>query len=155
MPSLHPIRNALVNLIASVPEIGAVHSYQRYAAREVEMLKLYLVPLHGREQVRGWFVQRVATREVGLTLGTNVLRVSWSIKGYMALSDADQSERVFDDLIESVRDAYRANPTLGGLVAPPPTTDEYGIQLDDAGPVFLAGVLCHSASLSLKTEVEI
>jgi hypothetical protein len=130
MTHLALVRSALADLIASVPDVGRVHAYQRFASREAEM------------------------RERAFTLGTNVLRVNWAIGGFMALADADQSELVFDDLVESIRDAWRANPTLGGLVAPVASDDEAGIQVDEIAPVLFCGVLCHAARLSLKTEIE-
>jgi hypothetical protein len=154
MTHLALVRSALADLIASVPDVGRVHAYQRFASREAEMRGLYVASIAGVDQLRGWFISRPATRERAFTLGTNVLRVNWAIGGFMALADADQSELVFDDLVESIRDAWRANPTLGGLVAPVASDDEAGIQVDEIAPVLFCGVLCHAARLSLKTEIE-
>lgn len=149
------VRSALFDLIASVPEVGRVHSYQRFASREAEMKALYVANIGGADQLRGWFVTRTATRERAFTLGTTVQRASWAIVGYMALSDADASELAFDGLVEAIRAAWRANPTLGGLVAPVASDDEAGIQVDELATVLFCGVLCHQARLSLKTEFEI
>ncbi|WP_300435624.1 hypothetical protein [Zoogloea sp.] len=149
------VRSALFDLIASVPEVGRVHAYQRFASREAEMKALYVANIGGADQLRGWFVTRTATRERAFTLTTTVQRVSWTIVGYMALADADQSELSFDWLVEAIRAAWRANPTLGGLVAPVASDDEAGIQVDELATVLFCGVLCHQARLSLKTEFEI
>jgi hypothetical protein len=75
----------------------------------------------------------------------------------MSLDDAAASELVFDDLIESIRDAFAADETLGGTVAQCAVPDdgsgngESGIQLDDTGPAMFAGVLCHVCRLGLNT----
>jgi hypothetical protein len=65
------------------------------------------------------------------------------------------SELTFDDLIESVRDAFAQDETLGGTVdqcSEPGNEDgESCIQLDDAGPVMFGGVLCHACRLGLTT----
>lgn len=149
------VRSALFDLIASVPEVGRVHAYQRFASREAEMKALYVANIGGADQLRGWFITRTATRERAFTLATTVQRVSWTIVGYMALADADQSELSFDWLVEAIRAAWRANPTLGGLVAPVASDEEAGIQVDELATVLFCGVLCHQARLSLKTEFEI
>ena len=57
------VRSALADLIASVPEVGRVHAYQRFASREAEMKALYVANIAGADQLRGWFVTRTATRE--------------------------------------------------------------------------------------------
>ena len=78
----------------------------------------------------------------------------WRIRGFMALSDAAGTEKTFDDLIDAAADAFRADPTLGGVVFSTlnPQSDETGLQLVQSRPVLFAGVLCHSAELNLYTQ---
>lgn len=149
------VRSALADLIASVPDVGRVHAYQRFASREADMRALYVASVAGADQLRGWFVTRTATRERAFTVATTVQRVSWAIVGYMALADGDASELAFDGLVEAIRAAWRVNPTLSGLVAPVASDEEAGIQVDELATVLFCGVLCHQARLSLKTEFEI
>jgi hypothetical protein len=77
----------------------------------------------------------------------------WRISGFLSLDDANQSEIVFDNLVEAVCDAFRADETLGGLIAGTvmDNPNVAGIQVEDSGPVMFAGVLCHSARLVLYT----
>ncbi len=75
------------------------------------------------------------------------------MRGYLAFRDAISSELIFDDLIERMRDAVRVDGSLGlpGLLGSS-VADERGVQVESAGPVYFAGVLCHSAALRLKTR---
>ena len=152
--TVEQIRAALVALIAAVPDIGVVNDYERYAERASDMQRLYVAAIDGEDQLRGWFVRRVATIEQDISAtagGRYVVTHTWRIQGYMALSDAKASEKTFDTLIEAVRAALRADISLGGLVSSIETPDQAGLALDESTPVLFAGVLCHSARLSLKT----
>lgn len=146
-------RAALVALIQSVPEVGRVHAYQRYAREEAAFQAHYLYTLAGgKKQLRGWQVSRVSVVERTVGVGRVLNEHSWQIRGYLALEDALASELVFDDLVEDIRAAFRADPTLGGVSTAEPIGDEDGIQMRDAGPVIFCGVLCHSALLTLQTR---
>jgi hypothetical protein len=149
--SVADIRAAIVARLNSVPNIGVVHPYERYAADVAKLKTLY--GFNG--SVRGWFVRRPLTLEIGNIFSRTVEQIRWHIRGVMTLDDAAQSELVFDDLIESVRNAFAQDETLGGVVAqcssPGNEDGESGIQLDDAGPVMFGGVLSHSCRLGLLT----
>lgn len=149
------IRAALAALIAAVPDVGQVHAYERYLREEGKFRELYVyTPSNGIEQLRGWWLRRTATQERTLGVGRNMEVHTWQIRGYMALNDAEASEHEFDALIEAMRDAVRADPTLGGVCEQSPLTDgddTDGLQVADSGPVLFCGVLCHSALLELRT----
>ncbi|HRQ63885.1 MAG TPA: hypothetical protein PKZ76_03325 [Xanthomonadaceae bacterium] len=152
MSSVPAIRAAIVAMLVSVPDIGVVHAYERYANDLPGLRQYYWSAPHN--QVRGWYVRRPATSEQGNVFERSVEIVRWRIVGVMSLSDAAASELAFDALIESVRDAVRADETLGGVVdqcSLPGGTEEAGIQLDDAGPAMFGGMLCHVARLGLNT----
>jgi len=148
-----PIRTAIVAKLNTVTDIGRVHAYERYANQLADLAALYAWnPGGGPAQLRGWFVRRVKVHESMPTLATYSETITWRIRGYMALSDAAASELAFDDLINAIRDAFRADDTLGGVVDSCRFDREAGIQMDDAGPVLFANVLCHSAQLTLTTR---
>lgn len=149
--SLATHRTALVALLNGVANIGRVHAYQRYARAEADFAALYLHTLpDGAKQLRGWQVSNVEIEEKTLGVGRVVVRYGWRMRGYMALADAQATELAFDSLVEDVRAAYRADPTLGGAAEVDDELD--GIQKLDAGPVLFCGVLCHSALLGVKTK---
>jgi len=151
--SLATHRAALVALIQAVPNIGRVHAYQRYAREDSAFRAHYLHTLSGgAKQLRGWQISHVGVSETYVGVGRTLNEHNWVIRGYLALDDAAATELTFDDLVEAMRAAYRANPTLGGLATGEPIGNEDGIQKRDAGPVMFCGVLCHSALLTLQTR---
>jgi hypothetical protein len=153
------VRQAIVDVLQSVPHIGRVHAYERYADNQGDLSALYQWPepedlTAEAGQLRGWFVSRKAVAETpqgGMPdEGRSVTEV-WLIGGYMALSDAGESELNFDWLLDRIRTAFRRNPTLNGTVATCWYGDPAGIEVMDSGPVLFAGVLCHAAKLRLRT----
>ncbi|WP_119301139.1 hypothetical protein [Dongia deserti] len=149
MATLTQIRDAIKAKLEAIPGIGVVHKYERLATRVADLKALYVTG----GQLRGWHIRRTATNEVSPTLGSYVIDHRWQIRGFMAIDDSAESEIAFDNLIEAIRDAFRADETLGGLIkgtqVPPPTI---GVQLIEHGPVMFADVLCHGARLNLATR---
>lgn len=147
------IRTAIVARLNTVPGIGRVHAYERYANQLGDLAALYAWDAGGgQKQLRGWFVRRVGIRESHPSESLFREDIAWQIRGYMALSDAAESELAFDGLIDAIRAAFRTDDTLGGAVDTCWINEEVGIQMEDAGPVLFANVLCHSARLILKTR---
>lgn len=153
MPTLTEIRSAIVAKIQTVPDVGIVHDYERYLKDLAKLRELFETPGPGGGILRGWLVRRVGTREVSTSIGRNHVINRWQIRGYMALSDKEASEKAFDLIIEQIRDAFRADENLGGVIDSIVMTDGVaGIQVDDSGPVMFGSVLCHGARLSLNTS---
>lgn len=136
---------ATMNLIAN---IGIVHEYERYAANKADLAALYAY----NNQLRGWYIRRISRRENSPDIGRHTVLQQWRIRGFLSLSDAIESELVFDDLCDAVVDGFRANDTLNNLVDSCIIERQAGAQIEDSGPVMFAGVLCHSAQLLLTTR---
>jgi hypothetical protein len=156
MSNLDTIRAALLALVRAVPDIGQVHDRERYIREEAKFRELYLFRHSTGEepQLRGWWLRRARTQENTIGISRNVEVHTWHLRGYLALADAASTELAFDGLIESLRDAFRADPTLGGVCEQSPLADGNntdGLQLLESGPVLFCGVLCHSALLELRT----
>lgn len=153
MPTLTQIRDAIKATIETVPGVGLVHTYERFAIREKDFRALYETGVAPDTRILGWHIRRVLTRERSPAVGRSVVANEWTIRGFMGLDDAAASELTFDGLVESIADVFRANPDLGGVVASTTQEDSElaGIQVIDSGPVMFAGVLCHSARLQLFT----
>lgn len=151
MTPLQDLRAAIVAKLTGIAGIGVVHDRERYA-HAMDALKALYVPA-GEQQLRGWFVRRLGIRETGAVANRSIQTITWRIQGVMALDDAARSEIAFDNLIETIGDTFRADPTLGGLArTPKPEDDDAGVQVVDSGPVMFAGVLCHAARLALTTR---
>lgn len=152
------IRAQIVAVLQSVPDIGVVHSYERYAKDLSQLVAHYgYTPGSDPTQLRGWFVTRLSVQEITKVQPRVVEITRWIVRGFMGLNDAAATELAFHDLVEAVRDAFRGNETLNDTVSqcaiPVPNQGygEAGIQMLDAGPVLFGGVLCHSARLALNT----
>ncbi len=149
------IRTAIRTRMLTVANIGVVHAYERYANDMVALKALYFSAPHN--QIRGWFIRPDSVRETGIAIPAYLEVATWSIRGVMSLSDATQSELVFSDLVEGLRDAFRADSQLGATVTKTGLLQagaDRGLQVDDYGPVSFAGVLCHGVRLRLTTTRE-
>lgn len=150
MPTLAEVRAAVHGVVAGVSGIGVVHDYERFASGSDDFKALYYSATHA--QIRGWNLRRVARAEASNARGRHMVTARWQIRGYLALDDSAASEKTFDSLVEDVIDAFRADDTLGGVVDTCIVGDAAGAQLEEAGPVMLAGALCHGARLALATR---
>ena len=109
-----------------------VHGFERYAAREGDLRKFYLL---GARLV-GWHVRRVATLELEDSAGYTRAANRWRAVGILALNDpgmgtapkdgtGEASEIAFDRMLECVRAAFRVDDALldgDALVARPRAT---------------------------------
>ncbi len=145
------VRTAIVAQLQTVTGIGRVHAYQRYAANNKALADCYVQD----GQLRGWFVRRLSVQEKTGTRNRNVEISRWLLRGYLAVSDEQQSELEFDGVIDGIRAAFRAEQPLAGAAVWTRATDangQAGIALTESAPVLFAGVLCHAASCSLFTR---
>ena len=147
MSKLQDHRDAIVAKMNSVANIGIVHSFERYAAREKDFRDHFM----SGGEIRGWVVRRIRTIEKAATIGRWDQTFIWEIRGYMSLDDDGQSELVFDELVEALRDAFRTDETLGGAVDTTIVPERAGLEVQGSGPVMFAGFLCHSVRLALTT----
>jgi hypothetical protein len=154
MATLAQIRAAIKAKLEAVANIGQVHDYERFAAREADFQALYKDATDGR--IRGWNFYRVSTPERDLDIGEVRRLHTWRLTGFLSLDDADATGKSFDDLVESIATAFRTDRTLGGLIIDMKDMDNEfgpsGVQTDSIEPVMFVGVLCHRAQLTLVTE---
>lgn len=152
--SLATARAALAAMVAAVPSVGQVHDYARYARLESDFQNLYLYtpPDGGVPHLRGWQLSNTGIEEFELGIGRVLNKHKWTLRGYCSLNDAMASEKVFDDVGEAIRSAFRADPTLGGVCSAEALGNgPAGMQKTDAGPVMFCGVLCNSIVLQCET----
>lgn len=154
MASVSAIRAALVAVIAAVPDIGAVHDYERYAKANAEFLAAYQTTISGQPQIRGWFVQLKATKSTSPFAGRVSVTHEWEIHGYLGLDDAAQSEKTFNDLTDTLRQAFKASESLGGVVSNTVLDQAAGLQVELIEKVLFAGVLAHHAQCRIYTQHE-
>jgi hypothetical protein len=145
-------RAAIVAMLQAVPDAGQVHDEEPYGRTESAFRALYAwTDPQGAQQLRGWYLRRTRTAERELGVGRTLDVHTWQLRGFATLNPEQGTGKAFDALIEAVRKAYRDDMTLGGVAQPGPLDQLSGWQLNDSGPVVLAGALCHGATLTLTT----
>lgn len=144
------LRAAIAAQLATVPGIGRVHDRERALSTDKALRELYSDSTAG-SAINGWHIRRTGRVEKG---DFGHVLTTWELRGFRAISDADDSELAFDDVIDGVVDAWRENPRMGVLMCLPSAEDGAPIipELADSGPVMFCGVLCHHATLRLVTR---
>ncbi len=151
--SIQPVREAIVAKLKTVSGIGVVNAFEPLAASMDALKRYYLPP--ASKSLKGWFVRRVSTQEVGEIYERGVEFTTWRIQGYLSVADEGASEIAAQDLVESIRQAFREDYDLGGVVASqsaPSSRGEIHLQLRELSTVMFCDVLCHSIRLELSTE---
>lgn len=145
------VRDAIVALMASVPDVGQVHAFERYLPRGQWVETFYKTVIDGQPMVRGWHVRRLGFTRTREGMRKRVV-TTWLVRGYQGVADAEQTELVFDDLIDALVAAFDQSKNLGldGVQTLDGSAEE-GLQLQDSTPVSAGGVLCHHARLILRT----
>ena len=146
------IRAAIKAVIDAVVDIGTVNDYERYAKKQPDFENFYRAKIGTVNQIRGWNIRRLSRREQSPDRGRWVVVINWRVQGYMSLEDSTASEKVFDNLVEQLVDAFRVDDTLGDVVDSTIVGQDAGLQIEDSGPVMFGSVLCHSARCRLVTR---
>jgi hypothetical protein len=132
----------LYTILTGIPNIGMVHSYERWAVNWDKFIELFKDPASGR--ILGWEIGKEAMLNTRISNLEEERTHRYVVKGYMGVKDADATDSLFNAMIETIADTFKGNLTLGGTVM-------------DAGPAsarvidtrMFGGVLCH------YTEIEI
>ena len=148
------IRAGLKTVIETVANVGTVHDYERTAgyAGDMHDAGMFLYTATSPDSIRGWQIHLASTTDQSSDLGQNEITHSWQIDAVWQVDDANASEKTFDDTIELVRTAFRADDTLGGVVASLVVGDIAGAQVPEHDIAEFAGVLCHVAILEIMTR---
>jgi len=147
--SLEAIRNQLKTDIEAVSGIGKVHNYNRY----IKDWKSYQREFTKNDKVNTWEIVRTDfNRSVhassGSQSGEERINHTFTIRGFYGLSDDLESEKTFQDLVESVCTALRNDPTLSGeaeCIYYTPERPVTGRIYHD----FLGEVLCHICEITV------
>ncbi|MEQ8605182.1 MAG: hypothetical protein RIB45_17860 [Marivibrio sp.] len=147
MTALADIRAGVLAFVNATPGVGVTHGYQRYAHKVSDFKSLYAQG----EKVLGFFITRTGWSCEEHDSATNRIVNRWTIRGFMALEDEAESEVLFDQALEAMRQQFNTDETLGGVVDTTIVDGRAGLQLESQEPVMFAGILCHQARLTLST----
>lgn len=148
MTTLATIRAAIKSKLEGVTGIGQVHDYERYSKNTGDFKTFYL----DTNKILGWHIRRLSNKQTRPYLGRWVIVNEWRLRGFRSLDDSAATEKTFDDLIEAITTAFKADDTLGGVIDTMVLDNGTGISLLKSQPVMLAGILCHAAELQLFTR---
>lgn len=137
------IRNAIVAKLNAIVGIGKVHGYERFAVQQSKLKELF----EYRSRILGWVVRRSGLKKNSIADAVFKVRSNWEINGYMSLDDADETEILFDALIDLVQLTLSNDPTFGGIADHVP---DYELKVSTE-PVMFCGVLCHSVTINFDT----
>lgn len=150
--SIGAIRAAIKAKLDGIADLGQVHDRQRWAKDAKTLADLYRSATHG--EIRGWDISWESLSETdGHVDDAGVEVIRWVIRGRIGFEDADGTEKVLEALVDAIRAAFKADQTLGGVVAQisDPDGGEFAVQVAEYGPIRFAGALCWSAELKLLT----
>ena len=138
------IRTVIAAVLAGL-DAGPVHQFERYMKEKRSLVDAYTAG----DRLQGWYIQRRSFLTANPQPdGTVLVTTRWRIRFFMALKDDDKSELIFDDLLDAALAATAESSELQKVVR----RLSQPLRLEEEGPVLFAGVLCHSADMSLESE---
>lgn len=150
--SLALIRTEIKTIMDGIDDVGIVHDFERFSPSWEKFLLLFKPP--GKKYIRGWEITRKRSTEKGNSeddTATHQYRRfhQMVIKGYYGLQDETATEKIFQDLVETICDTFRANHTLND------TAEDCGTpQAERVETRMFGNVLCHYGEIHLKVEEE-
>jgi len=145
--SLNTVRSEIKTILLGVDGVGTkVHDYVRWAKTVEDYLSLF----RSDGLIKGWEITRDSTAEIKFTLNSNLRTHTMVIRGRYSLDDSAATEKTFQDVIEAIAAAFKANPTLNGEAF---SSDP--LQIDSVGLAMFGSVLCHVCELRLLVQEEV
>jgi hypothetical protein len=135
----------IANLLATVPNVGAVHQWQRYLKAKEEQQEAFVDP--AQEKICTWTIARESFTDEQSCTQTNTQRSLYVLRGYMSVNDSEHSEHLFQVLIDEIIDKFRPQTTLNDNVE---TTEPLQARLIGYGEY--CGVFCHVAELTMIVQ---
>jgi hypothetical protein len=146
------VRDAVVARVNTVTGIGAVHSYQRFTNNWTDFLTIFAQTISGNFQVRGWFLTRDRITSVMSAYDKSTKTHHWKLRGIMGVFDSDNTEEIFQNLVDQVLTAIEVLDDAGQS-----SVVKYSIGPVSApiieGRVF-GDVLCHYCEIDFTVDTE-
>lgn len=139
------IRLKIKEIIQRVPNSGPVHEYSRWTTDWNQFLALFQDPASNR--VLGWEISRQAAPGIYISNAEEEVVHTYLVRGYMALKDSDQTEIMFNALIEEIRAEFRQDFTLGGLNELP-----RGFEVRTIDERMFGTTLCHYCEIAIPVQ---
>ena len=108
------VRAQILATMLAIMDIGRVHDWERVLRSQADLLNALTATIEGETVVRGWTIRRETTPTDQDSHATMRRMHHYRIRGLMQVDDANASEKVFQDLVESIYQAFRDDHNLGG-----------------------------------------
>jgi len=146
MPTITGISAAVKGVIQTATGIGKVYDFMKFATKD----KTFETVAVTGGTVNFWQFERSSTREQWMNKYQFKRIHTYNISGYWAVSEATDSGRKFQALVDRVAERFRrpSNRDLSDNVES--ITD--GFQVSSIGHTHVHGVLCHSCQGSLRVN---
>ena len=146
MSNYAAIKTALTAAVSAVSSTGVVYPRKRWAPDWKSFIEVFRDP-DDHDRINGWCVSRMASPETYLQNRESERKHRFLIRGYYGLCDADDTETIFDGIVEDVCDALRGNYDLGGAceMLYAPTT----LKIEERR---FGSILCHVADIQIEAQ---
>ncbi|PKN46762.1 MAG: hypothetical protein CVU59_05030 [Deltaproteobacteria bacterium HGW-Deltaproteobacteria-17] len=138
------IRQKIFETLSAVPNVGKVHDFERWAVDWGKFIEFFK---HSSGRILGWEICRAGMQSEKIDVIEEDRTHGFVIKGYMAVKDADATEKLFNAHIEAICDAFKGNHTLGGVCL-----DAGPVQVEVIDTRMFGSVLCHYAELKIPVN---
>jgi len=142
--------SAIKTVLESVPAVGIVHGYTRWAINWDNFLAMFTTG----GKINGWMLSRQSVTRHRTAYSEVQAAHIYVINGMYGLDDTNASETVFQGILDSVQTAFQGNPTLSGAcdtINPEvgPMAGLYGLQIEIIEQRLFGSALCHFAECRL------
>ena len=146
--SLSLIRTKIKTKLEAISGVENVYDYKRFCADLATYKDLFIKD----SKVNTWEIERKSFESNGIGASGEVEDVihTFIIRGFYSFYDELATEKTFQDLVETIRNSFITDPTLGGKakVIHIPITGEFSM-------AFLGSVLCHRCEIEIIIEERI
>lgn len=134
--------------LGGVTNVGTIHQYRRWTRNEDEFRTRFKDGENSR--LAGWEITRIGVADNQDSNVTNTVVHLFQLRGYLALSDTEESELTFQQIIDDIGAQFRPQDSLSDtceLTRP--------VQVIRIDHLMFGGVLCHYAELNIEVQVHL
>src|SRR5574342_257559 len=137
----------IMTILEGVTGMGKTYDYPQHSVYGETHKTLFVTD---DDKFHVWFPNRVGWEATG-GLSVQIFRNHIiELTGYYALSNSDESDKIFQEVIDNVADAFDAKATfnLGGSI------DQHLPAQMEKSEIMFGGFLCHKAIIRIIAEAE-
>lgn len=108
------IADLIAAKLATVANVGQVHNFQRNFTDSNQFLAECVDTVNQR--VAFWTISRETFTDTQSSNYENTYVATWILRGHMAVKDSNETELIFQQVIDDVREEFRPQSTLSDSV---------------------------------------